>query len=78
MQQTFKQIRFLSLALLVTFSALLFTACNNEGEKKSESTTDSVVAPAPATTDSLPPIDTNTQTRPDGGSTTPTPPPTNN
>jgi hypothetical protein len=55
-------------ALVITSS--MAVACGGEGEKPAE-TTDTVVTPAPAVTDttkqdSLPPVDTNATTRPDG------------
>jgi hypothetical protein len=56
------------LALVIT--SVMAAACNNEGEKKEEPAADTpaVTAPVNDTTkkDSMPPIDTNATTRPDG------------
>lgn len=55
-------------------TATILVACNNEGEKEPETTTDTTTVSAPAVVDttkadSLPPVDTNATTRPDGNTT---------
>lgn len=57
------------LALVITSSFAV--ACNNEGEKTTETTTDTPAATAPAVIDTakkdtVQPIDTSATTRPDG------------
>lgn len=49
-------------------SAVLFSACGGEEKKSEEATTPPATeqaAPAPAPTDTLPPIDTTASSRPD-------------
>lgn len=52
----------------LTVSVALFSACGGEEKKSEEATTPPATeqaAPAPAPTDTLPPIDTSASSRPD-------------
>ncbi|MBX9784676.1 MAG: hypothetical protein K2X48_15415 [Chitinophagaceae bacterium] len=62
--------RIWSWVLALVIISGIAAACNNEGEKKAETTTDTpaVTAPAPIDTtkkESVPPVDSGATTRPD-------------
>lgn len=63
--------RFRSLLAALVLTSSMVAACNSEGEKTTETTTDTPAVTAPAVTDTtkkdtMPPIDTAATTRPDG------------
>jgi len=74
MQQFKNHSRIWGWVLALVITSAMVVACNNEGEKTPEATTDTPAAAAPVVTDtlktdSLPPVDSNATTRPDGSTT---------
>lgn len=74
MQQVKNLNRIWGWVLTLVLTSTIMVACNNEGEKAPEAAADTPAVSAPVVTDTikndtLPTVDTNATTRPDGNTT---------
>ncbi len=77
MKQTVKQLQSFRWVLALALTFAMFVGCNDAAKEEEKTTTPEVAAPVTKDTlktDTLPVIDTNTVTKPDGGKTVPTQP----